>query len=226
MNTLTSLNRQRGTLKTKIGKITKFSLEFKLADQDPKEVEVTLKTKLTNLLEVKTSLQALIVCYTQLPDDTDLKDALDQCEELEDEIEDLEVKLNILLSKLECNTISEKETVPHKINYKIPDLPLPTFSGRYEEFQNFKTQFMSIIGNNKDLSSTQQLCYLKGCLKGEAKRLESAQDTYESLWSSLEDRYENKRAVIDCHIVNLLNLSKVQDSPNQLMHLIDNVKCR
>lgn len=52
---------------------------------------------------------------------------------------------------------------------------------------------MSITGNNKNLNATQQLCYLKGCLKGKAERLESAQDTYESLWQSLEERYVNKQ---------------------------------
>lgn len=83
---------------------------------------------------------------------------------------------------------------------------------------------MSIIGNNKNLNSTDQLCYLKVCLKGGARRLQSAQDTYESLCEYSEEIYENKRAVIDCHIIKLLNLPKVPDSPNHLLQLIDNTK--
>lgn len=83
---------------------------------------------------------------------------------------------------------------------------------------------MSIIGNNKNLNSIQQLCYLKGCQKGEAKRLESAQDTCKSLHQSLKERYDNKRAVLDC-LIKLLNFSRVPASPSHLMQLINNTKC-
>ncbi|XP_054708500.1 uncharacterized protein LOC129218291 [Uloborus diversus] len=225
MTSLVGLNRQRGALKVKVEKLCKFASLFTLDIEDVTETEILLKSKMKAVLELKSALEEMLLSYTRLPDEIDLKDALSLTMELQDELDQAEVKINIFLSKLNCNS-SNEETVKNVNKFKIPDLPLPSFSGRYEDFQNFKVQFMSIIGNNPELKPTQQLCYLKGCLKGEAKRLESSQDTYDSLWSSLEDRYENKRAVIEHYVLKILTMSKIQDSPNQLMQLIDDTKCQ
>lgn len=106
-------------------------------------------------MEIKTSIRDLISTYTTLPEEVDIKDSLEIALELEDELEETEM-LNILLSKLECSK-NKKENQTVTTNFKLPDLPLPSVSGKYDEFQNFKTQFVSIIGNNKNL------CYFKGC---------------------------------------------------------------
>lgn len=222
---LFSLNRQRGVYKTKITKLRKFLDEDEISTYNPDEAEVILQDKLESVSEIKCSLKDLIHAYVQLPEDTDLKDNLELTEDLSDQIQDIQVRFKILLNKNDTKTksiIGNKTDTNFKI--KIPDLPLPYFSGSYEDFPNFKKQFMSIIGENIDISDTQRLCYLKGCLRGDAKLLESAQDTFESLFASLEERYENKRAVIDVHICNLINLSKIPESPSQIMHLIDSIK--
>lgn len=73
-------------------------------------------------------------------------DGIEIAAELEKEIENTEVKLNTFILKLEsCDANKENHTIT--INFKIHDLLLPIFSEKYEEFQNFKSQFMSIIGN-------------------------------------------------------------------------------
>ncbi|GFX04811.1 DUF1758 domain-containing protein [Trichonephila clavipes] len=43
--------------------------------------------------------------------------------------------------------------------------------------------------------------YLRASLKGEAKLLESPSDSFDSLFKALEDRYENKRQLIDSHVL-------------------------
>ncbi|GBN49736.1 hypothetical protein AVEN_67689-1, partial [Araneus ventricosus] len=144
---------------------------------------------------------------------------------MEEEIEDLQVKFKILLTKY-CKA-DNADNVPmtvHKPKLKIPDLPLPEFTGKYEEYESFKTQFMSIIGNNESLNDNQKCCYLKASLKGDAKLIESTQDTFQSLLSELDARYQNKRAVIDTLIKNVLPVGKANDSPRQLRNLVDIIK--
>ncbi|GBM52581.1 hypothetical protein AVEN_138545-1 [Araneus ventricosus] len=144
---------------------------------------------------------------------------------MEEEIEDLQVKFKILVTKY-CKA-PNADNVPmtvHKPKLKIPDLPLPEFKGKYEEYKSFKTQFMSIIGNNESLNDNQKCCYLKASLKGDAKFIESTQDTFQSLLSALDARYQNKRAVIDTLIKNILSVGKANDSPRQLRNLVDIIK--
>ncbi|GBM58982.1 hypothetical protein AVEN_77283-1 [Araneus ventricosus] len=144
---------------------------------------------------------------------------------MEEEIEDLQVKFKILLTKY-CKALNA-DNVPmtvHKPKLKIPDLPLPEFSGKYEEYESFKTQFISIIGNNESLNDTQKCCYLKASLKGDAKFIESTQDTFQTLLSALDALCESKRAVIDTFLGNLLSVGEANDSPRQLRILVDNVK--
>ncbi|GFY40424.1 uncharacterized protein TNIN_196091 [Trichonephila inaurata madagascariensis] len=138
-------------------------------------------------------------------DNVNLKDSLDTLSDLQDEAEETKVSFLVLLSNYE----SKKETVNNTSNnnhVKLPDLPLPTFSGKFQEFEQFKLQFMNLIGNNPSLNEVKKLCYLKGVLKNEASLIQSDQDTFDSLMKALEVR---KRL---CDVVKLTLKSK--DSPN------------
>ncbi|GBN29577.1 hypothetical protein AVEN_119816-1 [Araneus ventricosus] len=170
-------------------------------------------------------MKKLLADYLDLPDSTNLEEYLDVIYTMEEEIEDLQVKFRILITKY-CKA-SNADNVPmtvHKPKLKTPDLPLPEFTGKYEEYKSFKTRFMSIIGNNESLNDNQKCCYLKASLKGDAKFIESNQDTFQSLLSALDARYQNKRAVIDTLIENVLSVGKANDSPRQLRNLVDIIK--
>ncbi|GFV98896.1 uncharacterized protein TNCV_1879331 [Trichonephila clavipes] len=89
-----------------------------------------------------------------------------------------------------------------KNSIRLPQIPLPEFSGVIAEFSNFKNQFINLISNNEQLNDSQKkLYYLRASLKGEAKLLESPSDSFDSLFKALEDRYENKRQLIDSHVL-------------------------
>ncbi|GFT66634.1 integrase catalytic domain-containing protein [Nephila pilipes] len=100
-------------------------------------------------------------------------------------------------------------------------MPLPQFSRWYEDFQNFKSQFLAIIDQN--LNDTQKLFYLKAVFNGEAKSNETWEDTFHSMFAALESRYEDKRIVVDALINTLLNLEKINESASQLKHLLDKI---
>ncbi|GFW88951.1 uncharacterized protein TNCV_2683851 [Trichonephila clavipes] len=159
---------------------------------------IVLNNKLSTVKEIIKEISQLKCSYFNLPEETDLKDALDVTIDLQAEAQEVEIKL--------------------------PDLPLPTFNGKIQEFEFFKTQFMNVIGNNHSLDNTQKLCYLKSALKNDASLIQSDQDTFESLMEALINRYENKRALVDIHITEMISVPKIQnENPVQLRLLTDTV---
>ncbi|GFY43988.1 uncharacterized protein TNIN_421431 [Trichonephila inaurata madagascariensis] len=98
-----------------------------------------------------------------------------------------------------------------QLSIKLPEIPLPMFSGKYEEWSNFKIKFNNIISTNPQLSSEQKLHYLKAALTSKVKNLETISDSFESLFKSLEERYENKCLIVETHIKAILNIAKLNN---------------
>ncbi|GBN34581.1 hypothetical protein AVEN_127286-1 [Araneus ventricosus] len=139
---------------------------------------------------------------------------------MEEDADKFKVSIVVFLSKYEEQEKEIAKLGP-KSHIKLPDLPLPKFSGKFQEIENFKTQFMSVIGNNDSLNESQKLVYLKSVLKNDAALMQSDQDNFDSLLKALENRYENKRALIDKHIAEILSINKLHnENPTQIISLI------
>lgn len=57
--------------------------------------------------------------------------------------------------------INSNNIVPHniqKLSLKLAEIPLPKFDGFYENWNNFKTWFCSIINSKKMLIKTSFIC--------------------------------------------------------------------
>ncbi|GFR01456.1 uncharacterized protein TNCT_183581 [Trichonephila clavata] len=89
---------------------------------------------------------------------------------------------------------------------KLVKIPLPTFTGKFEEWGLFKTQFYDLINENSQLSDSEKLHYLRGALRGDAKIDETSDEDFYSFFKALEQKHENKRVIVDCHIKNILNV--------------------
>ncbi|XP_076686067.1 uncharacterized protein LOC143378129 [Andrena cerasifolii] len=50
----------------------------------------------------------------------------------------------------------------------LPRIPLPSFDGRYSEWQAFHDSFVSLVIKDPTLMDVDRLHYLKGCVKGDA----------------------------------------------------------
>ncbi|GFQ97763.1 uncharacterized protein TNCT_493381 [Trichonephila clavata] len=97
------------------------------------------------------------------------------------------------------------------------------FNGDIETWFIFKEQFKEII-ENCGLNDKQKLQYLQSCLIGIAKHVQTVDDTYDSLFLALEQRFENKRLIINKHINVLLMLKYEKfrgDSNVELRNLVD-----
>ncbi|GBN71477.1 hypothetical protein AVEN_85918-1 [Araneus ventricosus] len=221
---ITALNRLRGALRQSVTKLENY------IKQCASEDKVVLETKLTKVDTIRKKLFDLQKRYYELPPEADLTETDEAIEQMETSLEEMEVSLKYLISKHNIDDKSTKLNIKENktgklLSVKLPDIPLPQFSGKYEEFGNFKSQFISLIEDNDGLSNTQKLYYLKSSLTGEAKLIQTTDDTYKSLRKALEDRYENKRAVVDSQILSLINLEKLNyESAEDLRKLLDTVK--
>ncbi|GFR27625.1 integrase catalytic domain-containing protein [Trichonephila clavata] len=141
-------------------------------------------------------------------------------------IEKLEVRLkslNLKYSKNNNETGSNAVSNVIKPCFRLPELSLPQFNGDIETWFIFKEQFKEII-ENCGLNDKQKLQYLQSCLIGIAKHVQTVDDTYDSLFLALEQRFENKRLIINKHINALLMLKYEKfrgDSNVELRNLVD-----
>uniref|UniRef100_A0ABD2WZ54 CCHC-type domain-containing protein n=1 Tax=Trichogramma kaykai TaxID=54128 RepID=A0ABD2WZ54_9HYME len=109
---------------------------------------------------------------------------------------------------------------------RLPQINVPEFSDRREDWEGFRDLFTTLIHQNHHLTDVERLFYLKTLVKGEAKAaLESLQvrgSNYETAWALLESRYDNHRLVVHDHLVALRALKPLPDaSVRSLQGLID-----
>lgn len=70
-------------------------------------------------------------------------------------------------------------------------MSLPKFSVNYQDWYIFKGQFKTLIHSNDKLSGTQKLNYFKSTFSLSTLDV-TADDSNESLFKALEDRFQNK----------------------------------
>jgi hypothetical protein len=109
---------------------------------------------------------------------------------------------------------------------KLAPLNVPEFSGNYQEWTTFHDIFVALIHSNKSLMEVQKFFYLKSALTGDAqnviKSLETTAQNYEVAWSTLVERYNNKRYLVQNHTNAIFNLEPIQkESSVKLRQLAD-----
>ena len=93
---------------------------------------------------------------------------------------------------------------------KLPRIPLPTFSGRYEDWESFSDLFTALVHDVPRYSNSTKLQFLKTCLTGSTaelvKDVKTTNANYISTWQALKTRYHNPRLMIFKHFVALMKL--------------------
>ncbi|XP_011164066.1 uncharacterized protein LOC105198908 [Solenopsis invicta] len=209
---LSSLRRQRGTIKGSCTRIETFVNSVNRVSSDIR----------AQLDERRARLDALYVEYCKVQSQLE---ALDESEvedriAFEDVIYSLCAKLRQLLQADEYRSNTRASTPGSKrvesesaAHVRLPKLNLPTFSGKYEEWFPFRDTFTSVIHNNKSLSDIQRFQYLRASLTDKAldivKTLEISDSNYDLAWNILRDRYDNKRLIVQTHIKAIFELPAV-----------------
>ncbi|XP_062541895.1 uncharacterized protein LOC134209889 [Armigeres subalbatus] len=87
---------------------------------------------------------------------------------------------------------------------KLPEIKLPSFSGKIHDWVPYRDSFRSLIHDNPLLSDVDRFTYLRSSLVGDAfqevSSIELSAANYEVAWKSLESRYENKKLIVKAHL--------------------------
>ncbi|XP_058839282.1 uncharacterized protein LOC131694798 [Topomyia yanbarensis] len=109
---------------------------------------------------------------------------------------------------------------------RYPELNLPRFTGKLEDWCVFRDAFESAIGNREEVANIDKFQYLKGLVHGEAARIIEAisvcDEGYNDAWRALKLRYENKRQLVRCHIKALFDTPAMKrETADELLGLVD-----
>ncbi|GBN14055.1 hypothetical protein AVEN_183663-1 [Araneus ventricosus] len=220
---ITTLERTLNSLKKKCDDLMNYAQTY-----EESLVEIEIKSKNCHCLQQK--VEKLRKQYYELPGTTEISMEDEALYELEERLETLEIRFKVILedltSKREKAIKDNSENECSKsVKIKLPKIPLPIFDGKYEEWSSFGNQFMNLIANNDDLSDSEKLYYLRSSLKGEAKQVETEDDTFDSLFKALKERFENKKLIINAHVNAVMNFEKIQyASAKDLRYLLDNIR--
>ncbi|GFX90657.1 integrase catalytic domain-containing protein [Trichonephila clavipes] len=214
------LNRLKDSIKGTLTRLEAFTSE-KTVSKDTSVTEIEIKLKKIEQLQI--NLDKIAEDYCEIETFESLEIIQLDIEDINQRMETTEVGLKLLMYSLKnSENVNINLNDNGKNSIRLPQIPLPEFSGVIAEFSNFKNQFINLISNNEQLNDSQKLYYLRASLKGEAKLLESPSDSFDSLFSALEDRYENKRQLIDSHVLEIINYEKIySESAKELRALMD-----
>ncbi|GBL82623.1 hypothetical protein AVEN_263700-1 [Araneus ventricosus] len=207
---ISTLERSLNSLKKKCADLMNYAQTYE--ESQSAFVEIEIKSKNCHCLQQKA--EKLRKQYYELPETTDISKEDEALYELEERLETLEVRFKVIVedlaSKREKTIKDNSENECSKsVKIKLPKIPLPIFDGKYEKWSSFENQFRNLIANNDDLSDSEKLYYLRSILKGEAKQVETEDDTFDSLFKALKERFENKKLIINAHVNAVINFEKI-----------------
>ncbi|XP_057334992.1 uncharacterized protein LOC130673797 [Microplitis mediator] len=100
--------------------------------------------------------------------------------------------------------------VPAGSRLNVPTIPVPKFSGKYQEWKHFHDMFVSIIGENASLTSVEKMYDFKSALEGDAARLIAnirvTGDSFASAWDAVVQQYDIKRLLISAQLDKLFSI--------------------
>ncbi|XP_062541859.1 uncharacterized protein LOC134209854 [Armigeres subalbatus] len=108
-----------------------------------------------------------------------------------------------------------------------PSLPraIPTFDGKYEHWEKFKVMFKDVVDRSNEPDRI-KLYHLEKALVGDAAGLIDAKTitdgNYVRAWQLLEERFSDKRRMIDRHLASMLSVRRLtNESYSELRALVE-----
>ena len=139
-------------------------------------------------------------------------------------------KLREILNESNANasqlSASNASNENHMIqDLKLPALEIPQFSGKFEEWTTFYDTFQTYV-DSSSIPDVNKMHFLKKSLTGTAysmiKNLPASNENYKIAWSTLCERYHNKRAIVNsCLRVFMNQLPIEKPNAHKLRELLD-----
>ncbi|XP_046753182.1 uncharacterized protein LOC124416294 [Diprion similis] len=103
---------------------------------------------------------------------------------------------------------------PAIIQSELPAIDLPRFSGKFEDWIEFKYKFQSLVLSRGELSDALKMQYLLSCLPNEAaslvRYLPVSADQYEHAWKILSVNYQKNQVIVKKHLDELFSIKPMQ----------------
>ncbi|XP_046143494.1 uncharacterized protein LOC123988263 [Osmia bicornis bicornis] len=136
---------------------------------------------------------------------------------------------NAIIPSRRSTTDSPASSVSAPMAIKLPEMRLPTFDGRVENWTTYFDSFVSMIDQNADLTPVQKLQYLRSTLTGKAaaciRSLSTTDANYADAIDLLKNKFECKRRALLKHCDAIQAIPKLSaDSPEALGDLVDTVR--
>lgn len=109
---------------------------------------------------------------------------------------------------------------------KLKPPTIPKFDGKYQNWPSFYDIFTSLVHDDATMPAVHKLHHLKGSLTGEAELLirhfQLTAANYTPAWEMLNQRYANKRVLLDAQLRVLFNQPRtVRDDADSIKTLLD-----
>lgn len=233
MGQLKSLTARRGRLRASLTRLIKF---VEPLQPDSREID-ELKIRRTHLQTIWCDFEKLQSEIEELNYDEEFQTEQDEYRaEFEAQyfrvqgcIESLmqnnaKLKNQSSNASLEFSGIQANHNVSHSV--RLPKIDLPKFSGDYLQWPHFFDTFNNLIHEDSNLSKIQKFHYLKSVLVGKAAdivhSLEVSESNYDLAWTLLEQRFNNKRAIVYSHVNALFQIKKTEfESSKSLRDVYD-----
>lgn len=109
------------------------------------------------------------------------------------------------------SNLNSTNTSDSSSNCNRPVFRLPRFNGEFKNWATFRDRFIALVESRPNLSKTDKMYYLIGCLHGTAadtiKGIPAAADNYDLIWSTLSSRFHRPR------LLATLLLGKLIEAP-------------
>ncbi|GFX04813.1 integrase catalytic domain-containing protein [Trichonephila clavipes] len=149
------LNRLKDSIKGTLTRLEAFTSE-KTVSKDTSVTEIEIKLKKIEQLQI--NLDKIAEDYCEIEIFKSLEIIQLDIEDINQRIETTEVGLKLLMYSLKnSENVNINLNDNGKNSIRLPQIPLPEFSGVIAEFSNFKNQFINLISNNEQLNDSQKL---------------------------------------------------------------------
>ncbi|KAF8785634.1 hypothetical protein HNY73_011149 [Argiope bruennichi] len=173
-------------------------------------------------------LEELLKEFEKLDSELTIEDS--EIEEFENRYFSLKLKfqnkIDVFNTSQFTSVVTQNSSVQSISNFRLPKLTIPVFSGKFEDWMNFKDLFVSTVHSQLSLSNSQKFQYLKGLLSNEPasliKLIPLSNDSYEEAWGKLMDRYDKKKKIINALIKTFLEQKGIsQANSTNLRNIVD-----
>ncbi|KAL0881752.1 hypothetical protein ABMA27_001541 [Loxostege sticticalis] len=229
---LKSLNKKRGTHKSKLTQFTNYLNSIEECQILSKRQITELKCRLSKMEELYSeydSVQSDIEALHEIPDEQ-----YKEREVFESQYFAAMAQAQEVLARDADASASHSAVTGSTAAFrggptlKLPTINLPIFSGQYEDWLEFHDTFSSLIHSDNSIPNINKFHYLRASLTDSAalliRSLDFSSENYIIAWDLLCDRYNNNRLLVKNHIQAIFNIEPLsRESPKALRNIIDTV---